>query len=1448
MIPDQLGNLSRLESLSLGRNQLTGNIPVELANLTRLESLHLGTNQLTGPIPSEIGQLANLTLLYLFRNRLTGSIPGTLGGLSSLERLGLSNNRLTGTIPPELGSLAHLEELTLHYNQLTGSIPAALGQLPGLELLYLNENQLTGPIPSELGSLNRLSQLWLRNNRLTGAIPSPLGNLARLEWLYLDNNQLTGTIPSSFTNLAAVNRFYFYLNPGLCAQDAASIRTWLDGVADVRGPDCAPTVRLTVNPARLVEGDGGTDVTITARRTAVSSDTAVDLRVGGSAQEGTDYTLSALPTVVIPANSSAATAVLTITPLTDTLAENDENIILEAVVGNKTEGSATLELIDIARACVDRDRAALDALYHAAGGANWIDDTNWLSDRPLSAWFGVTVDSNGCVTDLDLDQNQLTGMIPSRLGDLRNLQALWMRQNALIGTIPVEFTNLTDLRTLALWGNQLTGTIPTTLGDISALERLWLGGNRLTGGIPAELGRLANLESLSLWGNQLTGTIPTELRSLASLESMSLDRNQLTGTIPAELGNLANLLLLGLSNNELTGTIPAELGNLTNLESLSLQGNQLTGTIPTELGALANLELLWLYGNQLTGSVPAELGRLANLQALRLDDNELTGEIPAELGNLANLESLGLFRNRLTGDIPTELGNLANLESLGLYRNRLTGEIPAELGNLAKLEYLDLDHNQLTGRIPTELGNLANLEFLYLDNNQLAGTVPTELGALANLELLWLHDNQLTGMIPPSFTNLGALDEFYFYLNPELCAQDGAAIRTWLNGVTDVQGPDCSLTVTLSADPARLVEGGGSTDVTVTARRTAVGSDTTVGLRFGGSAEQGAGRDYTVSGAASITIPANAASGTTTLTFNPLADGLTEGDENIIVEAVVGNKTEGSAIVGLFDPGALLPAITSATPYSLTVSWNEPAGGPFSDYDVRYRIGGGAFVDARHDGAARTATITGLAPDTVYEVQVRATNAMGPGAWSGAVPGRTKALLPGVTGNVPIYYFPHLAVGAGWQSTITYINYSQDPVTCQTHFIGDDGGALMVSFPGSGPVDDRTDVLRPGGTVHEETNVDVNGPLAPGWALAACSGPVKASLLFRGYDNSGAPIGEAGVNAAPLAARRFVTFAEQAAGQLGTGVAYANPSPATADVTFTARDTAGRIVARASRAVSPGGHGAQNMASLFGVASFNGSLEVTSTEPIVSLAINTEASPVFSSLPPGEPDVGLSGPTTYYFPHLAVGGAWQTTITYINYSSAPVVCRTDFISDDGGPLTVSFPRLGTASSRTDTLPPGGSIHAETDAPLDDALLPGWARAACSGPVKASLLYRGYDSARQPTGEAGVNAAASPATRFVTFGEQAAGMPGTGVAYANPSASDSASIFFTARDTAGNVLATVVRTLLPQGHDAQNVSGLFGDMPFVGSLEVTSTQPIVSLSINLEAAPVFSSLPPGDIAP
>ena len=88
-----------------------------------------------------------------------------------------------------------------------------------------------------------------------------------------------------------------------------------------------------------------------------------------------------------------------------------------------------------------------------------------------------------------------------------------------------------------------------------------------------------------------------------------------------------------------------------------------------------------------------------------------------------------------------------------------------------------------------------------------------------------------------------------------------------------------------------------------------------------------------------------------------------------------------------------VPTVTEVSSTSLAVAWSAPAnlGPPISDYDVRYRLAdsGGSFTDAGYDGTGTTTTLTGLQPDTAYEVQVRAHNDEGTSDWSALGTGRT---------------------------------------------------------------------------------------------------------------------------------------------------------------------------------------------------------------------------------------------------------------------------------------------------------------------------------------------------------------------------------------------------------------------------------------------------------------------------
>ena len=262
----------------------------------------------------------------------------------------------------------------------------------------------------------------------------------------------------------------------------------------------------------------------------------------------------------------------------------------------------------LAQGSVATDRAALVALYNATNGSSWTINTNWLSDAPLSEWFGVQTDRNGRVIQLDLDD-------PIGAGNGNNLQ----------GSIPSELGQLTELRRLLLGYNDLAGPLPAALGNLRKLTLLHLEDSGLTGPIPAELGNLTNLTWLALALNQLTGPIPVQLGNLANMENLALFRNRLTGPIPVELGRLRAVESLQLSNNQLTGPIPTELGSLTQVTRLALNSNRLTGSIPAEIGNLTNLIYLYLDENQLAGPISAELGSLVNLTKLTLDSDTDTG-------------------------------------------------------------------------------------------------------------------------------------------------------------------------------------------------------------------------------------------------------------------------------------------------------------------------------------------------------------------------------------------------------------------------------------------------------------------------------------------------------------------------------------------------------------------------------------------------------------------------------------------------------------------------------------------------------------------------------------------------------------------------------------------------------------------------------------------------------
>eukprot|EP00978_Attheya_sp_CCMP212_P001604 scaffold3281_cov55-Attheya_sp.AAC.1 len=141
----------------------------------------------------------------------------------------------------------------------------------------------------------------------------------------------------------------------------------------------------------------------------------------------------------------------------------------------------------------------------------------WLSGEPECIWFGITCTKTQIfvtnkIISIDLPGTYLKGSIPNALVfHLDSLEELYLENNVLTGTIPTEIGTLSNLIKLSLNSNNLEGTIPSEIGQITTLVQITLSFNDLTQNIPLEFAMLSKLDLLNVWANPLSGEVPLEV-------------------------------------------------------------------------------------------------------------------------------------------------------------------------------------------------------------------------------------------------------------------------------------------------------------------------------------------------------------------------------------------------------------------------------------------------------------------------------------------------------------------------------------------------------------------------------------------------------------------------------------------------------------------------------------------------------------------------------------------------------------------------------------------------------------------------------------------------------------------------------------------------------------------------------------------------------------------------
>ncbi|KAK4427523.1 putative leucine-rich repeat receptor-like protein kinase [Sesamum alatum] len=345
------------------------------------------------------------------------------------------------------------------------------------------------------------------------------------------------------------------------------------------------------------------------------------------------------------------------------------------------------------------DLAALNALK-----ASWKNlPPNWVGGDPCgSKWDGINC-TDTRVTSLMLAGTGVEGSEFSDISSLTGLQLLDLSNNVgLKGVLPSSIGNLKNLTVLILIGCSFFGPIPDSIGSLQQLVYISLNSNSFSGSIPPSIGSLSQLSWLDLSMNKLNGTIPVSTETTPGLDMLVRARhfhfsnNQLSGSIPDQLfSSDMNLVHAIFDNNKLTGNLPFSLGYVQKLAVVRFDWNSLDGPIPPNLHNLTSLNELYLSNNNFNGNIPNLTG-MNSLYYVDLSNNSFNASgVPEWFSGLQSLTTLMMENTRLQGQIPVDIFRLPQLETVVLSNNNLSGIL--DIGNSYSSNLtVNLQNNSIT--------------------------------------------------------------------------------------------------------------------------------------------------------------------------------------------------------------------------------------------------------------------------------------------------------------------------------------------------------------------------------------------------------------------------------------------------------------------------------------------------------------------------------------------------------------------------------------------------------------------------------------------------------------------------------------------------------------------------------------------------------------------------------
>ncbi|XP_028795700.1 receptor-like protein EIX1 [Neltuma alba] len=391
-----------------------------------LKVLSLAGNNLDSSILPWLSNVSNvLTGLYLGDNALEHIFPNTFSNMNSLESLSLDGNSLRHIPSDAFPNLCRLKSLSLRNNNFSGQLSDWIPQLSNLYHLDISSNFLSGKLPDCWGQLPSLRVLRLENNHFSGPIPNSVGTLNFLASIHLNSNNLSGNLP------ALMNSSYLLFIDFGQNNLTGKMPSWI-------GQYCHNLIGLRLQANRL----------------------------HGS----------------IPTN-------LCNLPHLQILDLSKNNL-----TGNIPHCFGNLNAMS------NMTSMSPEISYNVS--RNGIESS--FMDTAMLSWKGAYVEYRKnlrFMKTIDLSCNDLTGEIPSSIAALVALASLNLSRNHLKGCIPINMGQMERLESLDLSYNSLSGEIPISFSNLSFLSMLNLAFNNLSGKIPTGT-QLQSFNASGYIGNQ----------------------------------------------------------------------------------------------------------------------------------------------------------------------------------------------------------------------------------------------------------------------------------------------------------------------------------------------------------------------------------------------------------------------------------------------------------------------------------------------------------------------------------------------------------------------------------------------------------------------------------------------------------------------------------------------------------------------------------------------------------------------------------------------------------------------------------------------------------------------------------------------------------------------------------------------------------------------------------